>query len=120
MADSYARYGGNGAGFEPSAVLRTQGLCDLDRAGVDIGLTLPFLSRAHLLVATVLDARLCRAPHHEGLILRRRASAVSKDGHTRLRILATRFARVLQITSAPKKVEGAGNAGRSVHPQPRV
>jgi hypothetical protein len=35
-------------------------------------------------------------------------------------ILAARCVRVLQEKSCPMKTEGAGNAGRTMHPQPRV
>jgi hypothetical protein len=39
---------------------------------------------------------------------------------TQLRILAARFARVLPTMFRPFRKEGAGNAGRSMRPQPRV
>jgi hypothetical protein len=39
------------------------------------------------------------------------------DGRTRLPDLAACFARGLQEMSALEKSEGAGNAGRSMHPQ---
>jgi hypothetical protein len=38
----------------------------------------------------------------------------------RLRILAALIARGVQEAFAPKKIEGAGNAGCPMHPQPRV
>jgi hypothetical protein len=38
----------------------------------------------------------------------------------RLRILAALIARVLQKPVAPLITEGAGNAGRTTRPQPRV
>jgi hypothetical protein len=41
------------------------------------------------------------------------------DGMTHFRILAARCARGLPKTSA-LKTEGVGNAGRPMHPQPRV
>jgi len=45
-----------------------------------------------------------------------------QDGlqQTRFRDPATRFLRVLLFKFRPLQSEGAGNAGRPVHPQPRV
>jgi hypothetical protein len=39
---------------------------------------------------------------------------------TQLRDLAAQFARGLRGMSCPPNSEGAGNAGRAMHPQPRV
>jgi hypothetical protein len=38
----------------------------------------------------------------------------------RLRALATRCARAVHLTFAPEKMEGVGNAGCPLHPQPRA
>src|SRR5882724_12014861 len=52
----------------------------------------------------------------------RLAALVPQDDgfEMRVRILAARCARVVDESFGPKKTEGAGNAGRSMHPQPRV
>jgi hypothetical protein len=81
----------------------------------------------------VRDARLCRAPHHEGLASRRlfcphpeepRLRGVSKDGLRQGRSHDFAFPRhdVPESCEAftPENREGAGKAGRSVHPQPRA
>jgi len=45
-----------------------------------------------------------------------RGTAYTRQPQTHSHILATRLARVLKLTSAPKKYEGAGNAGCPMHP----
>jgi hypothetical protein len=42
------------------------------------------------------------------------------DGKLWRRDLAARFARVLPGNFRPLQSEGAGNAGRTMHPQPRM
>jgi hypothetical protein len=42
------------------------------------------------------------------------------DGKTQLRDLAARYARGLPEISLNPPIRGAGNAGRTMHPQPRV
>jgi hypothetical protein len=46
--------------------------------------------------------------------------AMTAETQTQLRDLAAHFARVLLETSHSLNSEGAGNAGRSMRPQPRV
>jgi len=53
--------------------------------------------------------------------LRKRFAFVAgNDAEMRLRDLAARYARVLLRTSRPLQSEGAGNAARSLRPQPRM
>src|SRR5579859_3876392 len=47
-------------------------------------------------------------------------ASARNDGEVHLRILAADFARVLLQRPALTRTEGAGNAGRSLRPQPRM
>jgi hypothetical protein len=61
-------------------------------------------------------------PHHEDLILRSAPLRASRRmRHTRTSAFSRQHApEVLQISSAPKKEEGAGKTGCALHPRPRV
>jgi hypothetical protein len=48
------------------------------------------------------------------------AFVAGDDDQTQLRHLAAHFARVLPVNFDPLQLEGAGNAGRPLRPQPRV
>ncbi len=63
---------------------------------------------------TSLPLRLRPLPASGARLDRRHSS------QTQLRDLAARFARVLACSFRPLQSEGAGNAGRSARPQPRV
>jgi hypothetical protein len=70
--------------------------------------------------ASVFAARACALRVSPQMLLRIRFSNSSRHSQARLLDLAAPFARVLPSTSRSLKAEGAGNAGRSMHPQPRV
>ena len=62
----------------------------------------------------------CRRERMDCFVAALLAMTAGHDGHTRIRGLAARSARAMPENFRPFQMEGVGNAGRSMHPQPRM